>query len=213
MIKLLAAAVLASAAVPSLAAIPVYDTTPVTLGNQNYGDNLGLDFTVNRAITVTSLGAFDSGADGISTNVEVALYNLDTSSFVTSFVSFNGATATGGSAYAFKSIAPVTLAAGNYSVIGRGFNSIDQNFNTNLSGQNNASPIAFNSLFGALTNVGSRYGGGANPSAGSFFPPVSAFGAGSFAAYVPEPATWGLLIAGFAMTGFAMRRRSGAIAA
>ena len=33
------------------------------------------------------------------------------------------------------------------------------------------------------------------------------------AAAVPEPATWGLMIGGFAMTGFAMRRRKAALAA
>ena len=32
-------------------------------------------------------------------------------------------------------------------------------------------------------------------------------------AAVPEPATWGLLLVGFAMTGFAMRRRSNVVAA
>jgi hypothetical protein len=212
-IKFLAAAALVVFAVPALAATQVYGTSSATLGNQNYGDNLGLDFTVNRAVKVDALGAFDSGADGISTNVEVALYNLDTASFVTSFVNFSGSMATGGSAFAFKAITPVVLAAGNYSIIGRGFNSVDTNFNTNISGQNNASPITFNSLSGALTNVGSRYGGGANPSAGTIFAPLSAFGAGSFSASVPEPATWGLMVAGFAMIGFATRRRSNAVVA
>lgn len=205
---ILATALLAGLAAPATAAT-VFDTSSTTLGNQNYSDNLGLDFNVNSAVSVSALGAFDSGADGITTDIEVAIYNLDTALFVTSFVNFNGSTATGGSAYVFKTISPTILAAGHYSVIGRGFNSIDQNFNTNGSGQNNASPISFDSLGGALTNVGSRYGGGANPSAATIFAPLSAFGAGSFvsANSVPEPASWTLMLGGLGMVGATMRRR------
>lgn len=203
----IAAAVLLGSTAAS--AVVVYDLSPSITGNQNYSDNLGLDFTVVSAITVNRLGAFDSGSNGISTNVTVGIWNLDTQAYVTPLVNFNGRTASGGSAYAFKSIGPVTLTPGNYSIIGFGFNSTDPNYNTNMSNLQLNSPISFNPLGGALVNGVSRFGGGTNPSAGTIFPFASAFAGGTFGV-VPEPANWALLIAGFGLTGAAMRRRRSA---
>lgn len=51
---------------------------PVHAGNQNFPVNLGLDFSVNSPIVVTSLGAFDANADGIVGPISVAIFNRTT---------------------------------------------------------------------------------------------------------------------------------------
>jgi hypothetical protein len=201
-----------SIAAPVAHASAVFDTPTTTLGNQNYSDNLGLDFTVVKAIRVTALGAFDSGADGISTDITVGIYDLANSVFVSPILNFNSTTATGVSSYAFRDITPFILGPGSYSIIARGFNSTDLNFNTNIDpGINGSSTITFDSLGGSLVNGTSRYGGGAAPGGPSsvVFPFQSAFAGGTFvAAAIPEPATWALMLVGFGMIGFAMRKRS-----
>jgi hypothetical protein len=207
----IAAALLAGSTTAMAATDLVYDLSPAVAGNQAYGDNLGLDFTVVNPFTVFKLGAFDDGSNGITTNIFVGIWSLDTQAYVTPLVNFNGSTAAPGSAYALKSIAPVTLAAGNYSVVAYGFNGANRNFNTNISGQNGNSPIVFNSFGGALINGQSRFGGGANPSSGTVFAFESAFAGGTLA--IPEPGTWALLLTGFGMVGLAARRRRPLVAA
>ncbi|MEI6419407.1 MAG: PEPxxWA-CTERM sorting domain-containing protein [Sphingomonadales bacterium] len=189
----------------------VYNLSPSVAGNQAYTDNLGLDFTVNSAFTVHKLGAFDDGSNGITADVFVGIWNLDTQAYVTPLVNFNGSTAAAASAYALKGITPVLLTPGHYSVVAYGFDTANLNFNTNISGQNGSSPIVFNSFGGRLSNVQSRYGGGANPSSGSVFGFESAFAGGTLG--VPEPGAWAMLIAGMAMVGIAARRRNGMLAA
>jgi hypothetical protein len=199
----------ASMAPLSAQAAAVYDTPTTTVGNQSYNDNLGLDFTVSLPIRVTALGAFDSGADGISSDIFVGIYDLANQVWVTPLVNFNGKSATGGSSYAFLNIAPFILGPGNYSIVAAGFNGTDPNFNTNIfPGVNGASPITFDSLSGHLANGTSRYGGGATPGAGTVFPYQSAFAGGSFiATAVPEAATWAMMLLGFGMIGGAARYR------
>jgi hypothetical protein len=193
----------------SAQAATVYDTPVTTVGNQNYGDNLGLDFTVNALIRITGLGAFDSGANGISTDIFVGIYDLTNLVWVTPILNFNGSSASGGSSYAFQNITPFNLGPGNYSIVARGFNGTDPNFNTNIfPGVNGASTITFDNLSGHLTNGTSRYGGGAAPAAGTVFGYQSAFAGGSFVATaVPELATWAMMLMGFGMIGGAARYR------
>lgn len=50
----------------------------VQAGNQNWGGALGMDFDVLSPITITSLGAFDSGGNGLSRDIRVYLYSRDT---------------------------------------------------------------------------------------------------------------------------------------
>jgi hypothetical protein len=209
---LLCAALAAAAglATPALAAKTiVYDAPATTPGNQVYPDGLGLDFKVNGPVKVVSLGAFDSGKNGITTGVRIGLFDLTTDSFVISPISFLGTPNPDGDAYVFKDVAPTLLTAGHeYSVVGFGFNRIDRNFSTNIARRNGNSPITFDSLGGRLTNGFSRFDGDQTPQNGGVWSFASAFGAGTLAVVaVPEPSTWTMLLLGFGGLGVVLRVR------
>ena len=215
--KLLIAA--AAALCASAASAAVYDTAGVRTGNdgnQDYGQMLGLDFTVNvSGLQVTELGAFNDDLKGITTDITVGLYDLTLGAAVISPISFNGTV--GGTTYLFKSLGtPVALIAGHqYSVQAFGYNTGDENYNTNfLPEVNNApndpttTPITFNSMGGWLTNNNSRYGG-ATMGTGTAFAHSSAFGAGTLTVTaVPEPETYAMLLAGLGVIGFLGKRRN-----
>ena len=206
---LLGAALVALAAGQASAAAAVYDAPPTLAGDQGYSGILGDDFTVNSAVTVTALGAFDSGKTGITTDIMIGLYDLTTAAYVTPVVNFNGTPDPTNAAFVFQAITPVHLIAGhNYSIVGMGFNGVDRNYNTNTDTplRNGTSPVTFNTLYGALTNDFSRYAG-ADPSGSVVFPYASAFGAGTLVAYVPEPAAWALMLIGIGGVGVALRGR------
>lgn len=52
-----------------------YHNLPGAAGTQDYGGSLGHDFTVHEQITVSRLGVFDSGADGLATSLTAQLYS------------------------------------------------------------------------------------------------------------------------------------------
>jgi hypothetical protein len=207
-----AAAAAMTAATAPASAQAVYDATPSTSGNQGWQGTLGDDFNVLKSVKVTALGAFDDGANGLNGLIQVGIWNLDSESWAIPLTQITGA-ASGGSTYVFNPISSVVLNAGHYSVIGVGFSDNDRNYNTNLSGENDASQLAFNALGGRLSNGGARWDydtTASNPSGPGIqiFPHASAFGAGSFqAAAVPEPATWAMMLGGFGLMGLTMRRR------
>ena len=60
------------AAAPASAAPITLQTSTVTNGNQDWS-GVGVHFTVNQSIKVTSLGIYDSGQDGFLVNVDHAL--------------------------------------------------------------------------------------------------------------------------------------------
>jgi hypothetical protein len=194
-------------------------------GIQDWHGNLGLDFTVNQAITVTALGAFDNGipANLLGSNptiggVTVGIFNLNTSTLVAPsavITPANFGSQINGDA--FVAVAPFSLAPGNYSVVS--FN--DANYNSGLTG---VTAATLNTGGGSINfNVPtalSRYDsgatfdlpptGGGNSGVGNFGP-VPRFDAGTFEFNAtPEPASMALVVSGFfAMGGFHfMRRRS-----
>lgn len=202
----------AALALPAAAnAVTVYDTPASTPGNQNWSGTLGLDFTVNAPVKVTSLGAFDSGKDGITTDIFVAIFDAG-GALVSPVVSFFGAANPGGTAYVFQSITPLTLAAGSYQLGAWGYNNTDMNYNAGFVGLPGA--ITFDSFGGKLTATGTRYSGTGGALATTVDVGVTRYGAGSMTvANVPEPASWAMLLSGFALVGLAARRRQRIVAA
>jgi hypothetical protein len=205
------AAAAASAATPTL----VYDGSGL-MGNQSYGSMLGLDFTVVASdVTINLIGVFDSGSDGLTSNLTAALYDVTAGwTPVIAPVSFAAGTASSGGQYIVKSVAPVTLQVGHvYSVQAVGFNVSDPNYNTNEAGNNNGSnqnvttPITFNTFGGKLSSLDSRYSGALGQDGITFFH-SSAFGAATVGV-VPEPETYALMFCGLgALALLARRRRS-----
>ena len=84
-----------------------------TVGSQNFGGPLGMDFDVNQPIAVTELGVFDSGSDGLSVQLGAALYNRDTQALMAQLTFAAGTTGTliGGSRFLPLST-PLFLPAG-----------------------------------------------------------------------------------------------------
>jgi hypothetical protein len=189
----------------------IYDTPASTPGNQNWAGTLGLDFTVNAPVKVTSLGTFDSGKDGITSDIFVAIFD-SAGSIISPVVSFNGTANPGGTAYVFQSITPFTLAAGNYQLGAWGYNNTDMNYNAGFVGLPGA--ITFNSFGGKLTATGTRYANAAGGIGTIVDVGATRYGAGSMTvANVPEPASWAMLLSGFALVGYAARRRQRIVAA
>jgi hypothetical protein len=59
------------------AQVIIYDAVEGTVGNQEFGGSLGMDFEVNSDIVVTDLGAFDSGSDGLFLPIMVEIWIRD----------------------------------------------------------------------------------------------------------------------------------------
>jgi hypothetical protein len=201
--------------------------TADTTGNQAWGGNLGLDFNVNAPITITALGAFDSGGLAfVDPGITVGIYqrqpggdpNGDHTGLLLASVTITGAQGTVSGNYRFVDLAsPLNLTPGFYMVDTVGFNGTNLNLNENA---NDGSLIQTNSGGGRLSFVGSgRFDGNT-----SLDYPISTtdqqgyntsahvFGGGSFLfsspASVPEPSSLTLLGIGVAgMAGYVWRRR------
>lgn len=215
--RLLAAAALVAvtlAPAAQAATVIAYSFSGAQASNQNFNGQLGMDFTVDTPITVTSLLAFDAGANGFApgTSITVGIFTQG-GALVGSSQTFTGTAGVvmGGS---YRSL-PVSfnLPVGNYSVVAQGFNGADGNYNT-ISLLAPPPPILNGGGF--LTFGSYRYSGTASfgfptafTGAGDGAPgALNRFGAGSFEfTAVPEPAGVGTLLVGLGMFGFAARRR------
>jgi len=196
------------------ASVIAYSFSGPKAGNQDYTQAMGSDFTVNTPIIVNSLLAFDHNADGFTagTSITVGIFT-QTGVQVGASQVFTGSAGVikGGS---FRSL-PVSiyLPAGNYSIVGQGFNSNDQNYNifANITDlpilDTGAGQLTFGTFrweqtfagFGFPTSVGP------NDTADTS---IKRFGVASFEfAAAPEPAGVGTLLVGLGMFGFASRRR------
>jgi hypothetical protein len=185
-----------------------------SVGNQSYTGLLGLDFNVLSDITVTHLGAFDSGQNGfaVGTSIQVAIFDRDTQGMVGSIATFTkDAPGTLSGKQSFMDVADFNLAPGKYSVVALGFNANDKNGNTVLGGtgpamDNGGGLISFSTngatsrfststVFafptGTIGTVSNRY------DAGTF----------QFTAAVPEPSAYALALIAIAGLGLVARRR------
>lgn len=191
-----------------------YDNAAALSPIQGFGGSLGLDFTVNSAITIDQLGAFDNGvianlagADGRS-GVTVQIYNITSTPVAigpsVTFTPLNAGTQINGDA--FLSVAPFTLGPGTFTVVAVN----DDNYNS-LGAVNNTSTE--NTGGGLITFSGNaRYSVSmsafpAQPDGG----PNNRYDAGTFtfgAATAPEPSTFVLFGLGGALAFFARRRRA-----
>jgi hypothetical protein len=153
-----------------------------TIGNQDFTGPLGMDFDVNADITVTRLGAFDSGSDGLLSEISTRLYDRDSETVLAelSFTPEDPGELVGGSL--FKELEPpLKLAAGlRGSIVASGYGPAEFNGNQGsvdlgLAADDGGCAISFVG--------GGRFGVGLNPDA---FPdvvdggPVNRYAAGTF---------------------------------
>ena len=197
------------------ASVIAYSFSGAQVGNQPYTQAMGSDFTVNTPITVTSLLAFDHNADGFTagTSITVGIFT-QTGVQVGASQVFTGSAGVikGGS---FRSLpVSINLPAGDYSIVGQGFNVNDPNYNISFAPSlplpildTGAGQLTFGTFryeqtftgFGFPTTVGP------NDTADTS---LKRFGVASFEfAAAPEPAGVGTLLVGLGMFGFASRRR------
>lgn len=169
--------------------ITAYSATTGITGTQAFGGSLGMDFVVNTPISISSIGCFDSGGNGISTNIRVQIFARNDNGTPSNpsddtagppmlntpilFSSSSQGSLVG--AHRFKNLdSPLMLHPGAYTVVSWGYNS------GNPNGNNNSGFSSFEDAGGVITSVGtSRYG-----SAGSFPGTVDVhpaqYGAGTF---------------------------------
>jgi hypothetical protein len=178
------------------------------VGNQGYS-GVGLEFTVNSPVSVSSLGFYDVGLGVITGPLTADLMTLGGTVLASqTFTNASGTPVNGG--YLFQSITPVTLAAGNYYLMGYGPTTYLWEHNSYIDSSN---PDTFNTGGGLVSFVEAAWSGGSDP-AGTL--PGNTFGPGNpdffssanmqFSA-VPEISTWAMLLLGFAGLGFMTYRR------
>src|SRR5262245_60037221 len=112
-------------------AVAAYEVPTGTIGNQTFGGSLGMDFDVNQNVTLTHLGVFDSGSDGLSSPISARLYNRTTQTEVTSVLNNTGASGTlVGSSRFYALATPLTLTAGFHgTIVAEGYSGAEPNGN------------------------------------------------------------------------------------
>ncbi|MGA2373359.1 MAG: hypothetical protein ABSG11_22095 [Candidatus Korobacteraceae bacterium] len=148
-LALLAVAV-ALAISPAAMADHVAYSTVASQGSQTFDGNLANFFTANSALTINLLGVYNasgSGSIGGSTPIDVAIYNVTTSSLVASATFAPGAYYEQGY-YVYLAIAPVNLVAGDvYEIDAAGFDTANPNGNINEG----SAPPTLNNFDGGIT--------------------------------------------------------------
>lgn len=212
MMKSILAAILACAvmhAVPASAAL-VFDLSGPAIGNQPSGDlplDLGMNFQVNSAVRVDSLGAFTNGGP-----ITVQLFDANSPATALATATVNGP----GGGYAFATLSsPLVLGPGIYQ-INTLYPASNPNYNPFEPYSGPKPVVIFDSFGGALTFLGDYYNLNGNGSFATTLDTLSpnGYGAGTLSvSAVPEPSTWAMMIFGFLGVGYlTCRRRNHAIA-
>lgn len=157
----------------------VFNNAPDTGSQQDFV--LGMDFTVNSAVTVTQLGSFDSNGNGFANDIQVGIFSTSGGGpLVSTILSGSSGVLTNGTR--FVPIAPFLLLPGTYSIVAAGYTGgFDFSGNTGFG-----DTTSFNNAGGALSLItgGGRWDLGNTfqlPTAGSYPQADPVFQAGSFA--------------------------------
>ncbi len=127
----------------------VFNNTLQAGSQQNF--LLGMDFTVNNAVTVTQLGAFDDLGNGFANTITVGIFDLGgTLQGTSASLTGTGGTLVGGSR--FTAVAPFVLNPGTYSIVAAGYTTTGSG--TDLSGNSGLGGISsFNNAGGDISLI------------------------------------------------------------
>ena len=152
-------------------------TGTVAAGNQVYSERLGLVFTANSPITVTSLGVFDDNLDGITGNIQVGIIRNSDGVTVAGPITITGNADRLEGNHRIRDIAPVTLPLGTYTIVAVGFGTSDRNVNATMGG---GAGTVLNTGAGLVTYNSSSYGGAGFGVPTVAYPQNNVFHAGTF---------------------------------
>ena len=182
------------------------------IGSQQ-GFVLGMDFVVNTPVTVTELGAFDSGGDGFANTIHVGIYNVNTAALLGS-ADLIGTAGTLIDGSRFVSVTPFTLNPGMYSIVAADFVGADD-FSGNTGLGTPPGVTSFNSDGGAISLLDqhARWQNGTSlvfptGNTGGHGQPDPEFQAGTFAVGEPTVPDGGMTVGllGMALGGLALVR-------
>jgi len=202
---LLATALLAvSAPSAAFAAVAVtLDTPGLEYGGGLY--TLGFEFSVDQpGYVIDQLGVYDNLGDGLIADAQIGIWDLSGVLLASTTIAAGEGTLV--NLFRFQDIDPLELVAGERYLIGSFTTDLASSLGTGQGGTGSLNSLVtfyndrfsnFNSAF-SIPDTTNDTGGqwlGANFNL-------------SLANVVPEPASWAMMIAGFALVGGAMRMRS-----
>lgn len=126
----------------------------ISVGNQSNTTPLGTYFNTNAPLTIDKLGVFDSGMDGITSNIQVGIINRTTNNNVAGPITITGTAGQLTGAYRMVNISPILLPPGNYAIVAVGFNSSNPNGNAGVNGN----PSTLNTINGVISYLGEYVG-------------------------------------------------------
>jgi hypothetical protein len=194
----------------------IFNSSTINVSSDAFNNTVGNSFTATSGFTVTALGAFDAGKDGITTatvrlwqQTGPGTWNSAAGAQLTGTTQPLQTPSGGGAGLSFRwnsTFTPVTVPAGNYILSGM--------YNPNTKQIGNSAlgdPAPVLNLLPGWTYTGDKNGAGA-PLDQVPLTPVTGFAGGPpyFSAgnmeFVPEPSTYAL-VTGLGLVGFGLYRR------
>lgn len=195
------AAVATLMASPTMAATAVNSYTGGDVGN--FGEpnrTIGFTFNVSQSLSVTSLGVFDFQNDGLTSSHQIGIWD-GTGLLLGSATIGAGSAAALIDGFRYIDVASLNLSAGQTYTIGVERGSDNYIFNPTT--------VTTDPLVTLISGV--RSAAGTN-----FIRPTEDTNSGRFgpnfrfnpAAAVPEPSAWAMMMLGFGMVGYSLRRKT-----
>jgi hypothetical protein len=164
---------------------------------------LGFQFSVASNVSITALGAYDNGNNGLNGAASVGLWDSSGNLLVSTAVPAGAAGLLIGD-FSYATISPYALTANTHYFIGAYEPSdLATSLNTGQGGSGSINPLVtiYQDQFSSF-NYAFSFPGSTNSH------PEGAWLGANFSTGVPEPATWATMLAGFAGLGFLGYRRN-----